>query len=119
MYSLPLFLDFLHFFLYNDLYLKLLTYTRKGVRTIMLKSYIAFDLETTGLDPMNNEIIEIGALKVRDGKVSARNPKMAKKRHGLRAFSLHSITAAFTNISMLCKKSVKLKSYPVIYFHRI
>lgn len=49
----------------------------------------------------------------------ARNPKMAKKRHGLRAFSLHSITAAFTNISMLCKKSVKLKSYPVIYFHRI
>ena len=46
----------------------------------------------------------------------ARNPKMAKKRHGLRAFSLHSITAAFTNISMLCKKSVKLKSYPVIYF---
>ena len=29
----------------------------------MLKSYIAFDLETTGLDPMNNEIIEIGALK--------------------------------------------------------
>ena len=72
MYSLPLFLDFLHFFLYNDLYLKLLTYTRKGVRTIMLKSYIAFDLETTGLDPMNNEIIEIGALKVRDGKVSER-----------------------------------------------
>lgn len=66
------FLDFLHFFLYNDLYLKLLTYTRKGVRTIMLKSYIAFDLETTGLDPMNNEIIEIGALKVRDGKVSER-----------------------------------------------
>lgn len=38
----------------------------------MLKSYIAFDLETTGLDPMNNEIIEIGALKVRDGKVSER-----------------------------------------------
>ena len=38
----------------------------------MLESYIAFDLETTGLDPMNNEIIEIGALKVRDGKVSER-----------------------------------------------
>ena len=26
----------------------------------MLKSYIAFDLETTGLDPQENEIIEIG-----------------------------------------------------------
>ena len=38
----------------------------------MLKSYIAFDLETTGLNPMTNEIIEIGALKVRNGKVSER-----------------------------------------------
>ena len=35
----------------------------------MLKSYISFDLETTGLSPVDNEIIEIGALKVRDGKV--------------------------------------------------
>ena len=35
----------------------------------MLKSYVCFDLETTGLDPLYNEIIEIGALKVREGKV--------------------------------------------------
>ena len=39
---------------------------------IMLKSYIAFDVETTGLNPLENEIIEIGALKVRDGKVAER-----------------------------------------------
>lgn len=38
----------------------------------MLKSYIAFDVETTGLNPQKNEIIEIGALKVRDGKVAER-----------------------------------------------
>lgn len=38
----------------------------------MLKSYIAFDIETTGLDPIENEIIEIGALKVRDGRVAER-----------------------------------------------
>lgn len=38
----------------------------------MLKSYIAFDIETTGLNPRENEIIEIGALKVRDGKVADR-----------------------------------------------
>ena len=38
----------------------------------MLKSYIAFDVETTGLNPMENEIIEIGALKVRNGKVAER-----------------------------------------------
>ena len=35
----------------------------------MLRSYTAFDLETTGLNPETNEIIEIGALKVRDGKI--------------------------------------------------
>ena len=38
----------------------------------MLRSYIAFDVETTGLNPLENEIIEIGALKVRDGKVAER-----------------------------------------------
>ena len=32
----------------------------------MLKSYIAFELETPGLSPQVHEIIEIGALKVRD-----------------------------------------------------
>ena len=38
----------------------------------MLKSYIAFDVETTGLNPLENEIIEIGALKVRGGRVAER-----------------------------------------------
>lgn len=38
----------------------------------MIKDYVAFDLETTGLDVLNEEIIEIGALKVRDGKVIER-----------------------------------------------
>lgn len=35
----------------------------------MIKDYIAFDLETTGLSPETDQIIEIGALKVKDGKV--------------------------------------------------
>ena len=38
----------------------------------MIKNYIAFDLETTGLNIETDEIIEIGALKVRDGKVCER-----------------------------------------------
>lgn len=32
------------------------------------RDYIAFDLETTGLDPEMNDIIEIGAVRVIDGK---------------------------------------------------
>ena len=36
----------------------------------MTKSYLAVDLETTGLDPKTDRIIEIGAVRVFDGKVS-------------------------------------------------
>ena len=35
----------------------------------MIKDYVAFDLETTGLSLETDQIIEIGALKVKDGKV--------------------------------------------------
>lgn len=38
----------------------------------MIKNYVAFDLETTGLNPETDQIIEIGALKVKDGKVVER-----------------------------------------------
>jgi len=36
---------------------------------IMIKSYISLDLETTGLNPKLDKIIEIGAVKVIDGKI--------------------------------------------------
>ena len=38
----------------------------------MLNSYIALDLETTGLHPKNDRITEIAALKVIDGKITDR-----------------------------------------------
>jgi len=34
----------------------------------ILNSYVAFDLETTGLNPKSDRIIEIGAVKIVDGK---------------------------------------------------
>ncbi len=38
-------------------------------REIKDESFVIFDLETTGLNPHNNEIIEIGAVKVDEGEV--------------------------------------------------
>lgn len=35
----------------------------------MIKDYVVIDLETTGLYPKQDRIIEIGALKVRDGEI--------------------------------------------------
>ncbi|MBD5459775.1 MAG: PolC-type DNA polymerase III, partial [Lachnospiraceae bacterium] len=33
------------------------------------ETYVVFDIETTGFSPVNNRIIEIGAVKVSDGKI--------------------------------------------------
>ncbi len=38
----------------------------------LLDTYVVFDLETTGFSPLNNRIIEIGAVKVTDGKITER-----------------------------------------------
>ena len=48
----------------------------------MVNSYVAVDLETTGLSPKENKIIEIGAIKVIDGEVAGSfetfvNPRVA------------------------------------------
>ncbi len=42
------------------------------------KTYVVFDLETTGLDVMNNGITEIGAVKIVDGKISEQFTTLVK-----------------------------------------
>jgi len=39
-------------------------------RTIKDTSFIVFDTETTGLDPSGDRLVEIGALKIIDGKIT-------------------------------------------------
>ena len=56
----------------------------------MLKSYVAFDIETTGLSPEHNEIIEIGALKVREGKVVDRFIRFIEPEAGIPPMITHS-----------------------------
>ena len=64
----------------------------------MIKTYIAFDLETTGLDVETEEIIEIGAVKVKDGKVVDRFMEFIKPEK--------AITAAITNITGITNEMV-------------
>jgi predicted DnaQ family exonuclease/DinG family helicase len=44
----------------------------------MLKSFVALDVETTGLDPSRDEVIEFGAVRVSDGEIVERFSELAK-----------------------------------------
>lgn len=76
---------------------------------MMLRSYVAFDLETTGLDPAKNDIIEIGALKVRDGKVEERFMEFAcpKERISPKIEDLTGITNEMVAHSCCSQEVVK------------
>ncbi len=47
--------------------------------------FVVFDLETTGLNPVNNEIIEIGAVKLKEGKVVDEFSSMVKPERNIPA----------------------------------
>lgn len=64
----------------------------------MIKDYVAFDIETTGLDVEQDSIIEIGALKVKDGKVSERFMEFLKPTQ--------PITPTITNITGITNEMV-------------
>lgn len=57
-------------------------------------SYVVVDLETTGLHPMFNEIIEIGAIKVKDGETIDEFHALIKPKE-----KLDSFTTQFTSIT--------------------
>lgn len=64
----------------------------------MIKDYVSFDLETTGLDIENDAIIEIGALKVINGKVTERFMEFVKPKK--------SISPMITNITGITNEMV-------------
>ena len=60
----------------------------------MIRSYVSIDLETTGLNPKLDKIIEIGAVKVIDGKVQDTFSALVKpgRRLGEKITALTGIT---------------------------
>lgn len=49
----------------------------------LLEPFIAFDVETTGLDPESAELLEIGAVRVVSGQITDRFDQLVKPRHGI------------------------------------
>ncbi|MDO4282049.1 MAG: 3'-5' exonuclease [Clostridia bacterium] len=50
------------------------------------ENYVIVDLETTGLSPINNEIIEIGAIKVKDHQIIDRLDILVKPENQVSPF---------------------------------
>ncbi len=56
--------------------------TLKGKSTIdLLSDYIIFDIETTGLDSSYDEVIEIGAIKVKNNKIISKFNSLVKPKN--------------------------------------
>ncbi|MGL4653866.1 exonuclease domain-containing protein [Cetobacterium sp.] len=60
---------------------------KKGLSLLEFpKDYILIDLETTGLSPIYNEIIEISALKIKDGEVIDTFSELIKPKYEIDGF---------------------------------
>ena len=44
-------------------------------------TFISVDIETTGLDPKTHEIIEIGAVKIEEGRITGEFSQLIKPLH--------------------------------------
>ena len=91
----------------------------------MTNSYISIDLETTGLNPKLDKIIEIGGVKVLDGKVTDTfstfvNPAMKLKEHVVELTGIRDemLTDAPTLDEVMPKLLVFLEELPLLG-HRV
>ncbi len=57
-------------------------------RPLCESTYVIFDVETTGLSAVYNTIIEMGAVKIRDGEIVDRFSKFANPHHPLSALTI-------------------------------
>lgn len=58
-------------------------------RVLADETYVVFDVETTGLSAVYNTIIEIGAVKIKDGEIVDRFERFANPHHPLSATTIN------------------------------
>ena len=76
------------------------------------KDYVIVDLETTGLSPVKNEIIEIGAIKVQNNEIVDRLDILVKPENRVNYFisNLTGITNEMLEDAMDIKEALKIFS---------
>ncbi len=78
------------------------------METILTKTIVAFDTETSGAYPLESEIIELGAVKWRDGQVIDRFQTLLKPRALLQEANIriHGITNEMVSTAPLMKEKI-------------
>lgn len=77
-----------------DEYIEIINIFGDGEKELRKTEYVVFDFETTGTQPDVNEIIEIGAVKVKNGEITDKFNKMIKPEK-----ELPGITTEITGIT--------------------
>ena len=58
---------------------------------VMIKSFVVFDVETTGLDPASDKIIEVGLVRLEDGEITGKYHALVNPKQPL-PFKIKKIT---------------------------
>ncbi len=74
------------------------------------KNYVLFDLETTGLDIETDKIVEIGAVRVRDGQITDEYSTLVNPECEIpqRVIDIHGITNEMTKDSPMITEALRM-----------
>ncbi len=77
----------------------------------LLREFVAFDLETTGLSPDADSLLEIGAVRVKDGELGERFAQVVKPRTPVSALARHMTGLTETELTQGGEAADVLKAF--------
>lgn len=77
----------------------------------LLREFVAFDLETTGLSPEADSLLEIGAVRVKDGVLGERFSQVVKPRTAVSALARHMTGLTEAELSQGGEAAEVLKAF--------